>query len=179
MLKELVENSLDAGATKIEVQVEEGGVRLIRVADDGSGIAAQDLPLAFANHATSKLETADDLFRVHTLGFRGEALASIGGIAQVTLQSRPAGEIVGAEIECHGGEISAPRPWSGAAGTRIEVEGGTPEQRTVFYTALYHTLLQPNTFSDVDGAYRGVDGAVHRADNWFEVAWVTVGPAPK
>src|SRR5881296_2854843 len=88
VVKELLENSVDAGSTRIDVEVEQGGTELIRVVDDGCGIAPDDLPLALASHATSKLISADDLFRIATLGFRGEALASIGGVAQVRLQSR-------------------------------------------------------------------------------------------
>ena len=88
VVKELLENSVDAGANRIDVEIEQGGVDLIRVVDDGCGIAAEDLPLAFASHATSKLANADDLFRIGTLGFRGEALASIGGVSQATLQSK-------------------------------------------------------------------------------------------
>ena len=94
VLKELLENAIDAGARRVDVDVEQGGVELIRVVDDGCGIHADDLPLAFATHATSKLHDADDLFRIGTLGFRGEALASIGGVAQVSLQSRPPDETV-------------------------------------------------------------------------------------
>src|SRR5438552_3720412 len=90
VVKELLENSIDAGATRIEIDLEQGGADLIRVVDDGCGIAADDLPLAVASHATSKLGTADDLFRIGTLGFRGEALASVGGVGRVTLQSRTA-----------------------------------------------------------------------------------------
>ena len=82
------------------------GIDLIRVVDNGCGILPEDLPLAFASHATSKLHSADDLFRIGTLGFRGEALASIGSIAQVQLQSRPADQPFGAEIACNGGELS-------------------------------------------------------------------------
>src|SRR3984957_8404024 len=121
VVKELLENSVDAGATRIDVDVEEGGADLIRVVDDGCGIEAEDLPLAFATHATSKLTSADDLFQVATLGFRGEALASIGGVAQVTLQSRPDGPNCGAEISCNGSALEAVRPWNGSPGTRIEV----------------------------------------------------------
>src|SRR5438477_3060633 len=121
VVKELLENAIDAGAKRIEIDLDQGGAELIRVVDDGCGIAADDLPLTFASHATSKLNTAEDLFRIATLGFRGEALASIGGVAQVTLQSRPPESADGAEITCHGGEMSPVRPWNGSPGTRIEV----------------------------------------------------------
>jgi DNA mismatch repair protein MutL len=121
VVKELLENAVDAGSTRIDVEVEQGGVEVIRVVDNGCGIAADDLPLAFASHATSKLAGADDLFRIGSLGFRGEALASIGGVAQVTLQSRPADQPSGAEISCHGGQLSEARAWNGSPGTRIEV----------------------------------------------------------
>src|SRR5205085_3505484 len=114
-------NAVDAGSTRIDVDAEQGGSELIRLVDNGRGIHADDLPLAFSNHATSKLRDADDLFRVGTLGFRGEALASIGGVAQVALQSRPPGQPLGAEITCHGGTLSAVRSWNGSPGTRIEV----------------------------------------------------------
>src|SRR6516225_5814324 len=106
VVKELMENALDAGSSRIDVEVEQGGADLVRVVDDGCGIDADDLPLAFANHATSKLSGADDLFKVGTLGFRGEALASIGSVAQVLLQSRPAGQGAGAEVACRGGDLS-------------------------------------------------------------------------
>src|SRR5829696_632025 len=122
VVKELLENSVDAGSTRIEVDVEQGGVELIRVVDNGGGIHPDDLELAFSNHATSKLGSADDLFAVRTLGFRGEALASVGGVAQVTLQSRPAEAPVGAEVRCLGGELVPAKVWNGAAGTRVEVK---------------------------------------------------------
>jgi DNA mismatch repair protein MutL len=120
VVKELVENSIDAGSKRIEIDLEQGGTELIRIVDDGHGIAPDDLALAFASHATSKLKEADDLFRIHTLGFRGEALASIGGVARVTLQSRPPELPLGGEIECNGGQLSPMRSWSGMPGTRIE-----------------------------------------------------------
>jgi DNA mismatch repair protein MutL len=137
VVKELLENSLDAGARRIDVDVDQGGVELIRIVDDGCGIEAEDLPLAFASHATSKLTSADDLFHVATLGFRGEALASIGGVAQVTLQSRPPERDHGAEIVCNGGEMVEVRAWNGSPGTRIEVRHlfyNTPVRRKFLRT---------------------------------------------
>src|SRR6188768_2661141 len=97
VVKELLENSVDAGATRIDIDLEAGGTELIRIVDDGCGIVPEDLPLAFASHATSKLATADDLFAIGTMGFRGEALASITGVGKVTLQSRTPDAPEGAE----------------------------------------------------------------------------------
>jgi DNA mismatch repair protein MutL len=137
VVKELLENAIDAGSRRIDLDIEEGGAELIRVVDDGCGILADDLPRAFASHATSKLGDADDLFRVRTLGFRGEALASIGGVAQVTLQSRPGDQPCGAEISCHGGQLSSVRPWNGSPGTRLEVRHlffNTPVRRKFLRT---------------------------------------------
>jgi DNA mismatch repair protein MutL len=121
VVKELLENSVDAGSRRIEIDVEQGGHDLVRIVDDGCGITADDLPLAFASHATSKLRDAEDLFRIGTFGFRGEALASIGGVAHVVLQSRPAECQHGAMVECKGSELSEVRVWNGSPGTRIEV----------------------------------------------------------
>jgi DNA mismatch repair protein MutL len=138
VVKELLENAVDAGSRRIDVEIEQGGVDLIRIVDDGCGIVAHDLPLAFASHATSKLASADDLFHIETLGFRGEALASIGGVAQVTLQSRPPEETCGAQITCNGGELSEVRPWNGSPGTRIEVRHlfyNTPVRRKFLRTS--------------------------------------------
>jgi DNA mismatch repair protein MutL len=121
VVKELLENAVDAGATRIDIDLEAGGTELIRIVDDGCGIVPEDLPLAFAAHATSKLKTADDLFRIGSMGFRGEALSSIAGIAKVTLQSRPHDRESGAELRIDDGELSPVRPWNGAPGTRLEV----------------------------------------------------------
>jgi DNA mismatch repair protein MutL len=137
VVKELLENAVDAGSRRIDVEVEQGGADLIRVVDDGSGIEPEDLALAFASHATSKLRDADDLYRIDTLGFRGEALASIGGVAQVTLQSRQPDQVAGAELICHGGQIGTVRAWNGAPGTRIEVRHlfyNTPVRRKFLRT---------------------------------------------
>jgi DNA mismatch repair protein MutL len=119
-VKELVENALDAGASEIRVDIEEGGRKLLRVTDNGHGIAPDELSLAFAPHATSKLATADDLFRVSTFGFRGEALASIGSVARVRLLSRtPQGE--GAELIVENGVSAGVTPAAAAPGTLVEV----------------------------------------------------------
>src|SRR5215210_6387074 len=88
VVKELVENGIDAGATSIIVEIEDGGRELIRIVDDGCGIPANELPLAFASHATSKLTSDEDLFRIATMGFRGEALASIGSVSQARILTR-------------------------------------------------------------------------------------------
>ena len=121
VVKELVENSLDAGASRIEIDIEDGGARLIRVRDDGGGIAADELPLALAAHATSKISTLDDLERVRTLGFRGEALASIASVSRFALTSRDGGADSAWRIAVEGGKLQAPRPAQHPRGTTIEV----------------------------------------------------------
>jgi len=137
VVKELLENAIDAGATRIEIDLEEGGTELIRVVDNGRGIEPEDLALVFENHATSKLFDAEDLFRIGTMGFRGEALASIGSVAQVKLQSRAVGREIGAEISCDGGQVSECRTWNGSSGTRVEVRHlffSTPVRRKFLKT---------------------------------------------
>jgi DNA mismatch repair protein MutL len=121
VVKELVENSLDAGASRIRVEVRGGGAELILVADDGDGFLPEDLPLAFASHATSKLSSVADLDHIASLGFRGEALASIGAIARARIQSRRRGAEAGWEVRCDGGSETAPAPCGCPEGTRIEV----------------------------------------------------------
>ena len=105
VVKELVENSIDAGATHIVVEIEDGGRELIRVIDDGCGIPASELALAFASHATSKLISDDDLFAIRTMGFRGEALASIGAVSQARILSRTSDSQAAYEIFNRGGAI--------------------------------------------------------------------------
>jgi DNA mismatch repair protein MutL len=121
VVKELLENAVDAGARRIEVCVESGGTELVRVADDGCGIRAEQLPLAVASHATSKIADAEDLFRVHTLGFRGEALASIAEVSRLRLRSRTADSAAGAELEVVGGAVGAVAPCGCPVGTTVEV----------------------------------------------------------
>ncbi|MDO5552972.1 MAG: DNA mismatch repair endonuclease MutL [Planctomycetia bacterium] len=121
VVKELVENAIDAGASRIELTIEKSGSDLIRVIDDGSGIPRDELPLALTSHATSKIAETDDLFKILTLGFRGEALASIAEVSQLLVRSRTAATPEGAEITSHGGELSAPAPCGAPVGTCIEV----------------------------------------------------------
>jgi DNA mismatch repair protein MutL len=131
VVKELLENALDAGPTRIDVELEQGGVALVRVVDDGCGIAAEELPLAVAAHATSKLRTAEDLDRIGTLGFRGEALASIGEVARLTIRSRQAGT-AGASLTVDGGRMGEVVPDGCAVGTAVEVRqlfGNVPARR--------------------------------------------------
>ncbi len=121
VVKELTENALDAGATRIEIDVEKGGVALVRVRDDGRGIEAGELPVALARHATSKIGSLADLERVTTLGFRGEALPSIGSVAHLTITSRTAAAAHGAQISVVGGSAAAVRPAAHPLGTTVEV----------------------------------------------------------
>jgi DNA mismatch repair protein MutL len=121
VVKEMLENSIDAGATSLELTVEGGGIDLIRITDNGCGISPEQLELAVAPHATSKLESSDDLFDVRTLGFRGEALASIAEISHLVLRSRTADQDSGYELIVRGGEKEPIRPCSGPIGTTIEV----------------------------------------------------------
>ena len=121
VVKELVENALDAGARRIEVELERGGLGLIRVSDDGAGIDATDMALALARHATSKIASQRDLENVATLGFRGEALPSIASVSRLTLASRTATAAHAWVVDVRDGEISAPAPAAHGLGTRVEV----------------------------------------------------------
>jgi len=121
VVKELVENALDAGASRVDIDLEEGGVRLIRIRDDGGGIAAEELPLAVSRHATSKIASLDDLEAVATLGFRGEALPSIASVSRFRLASRRPGDEHGAELQVDGGRVGGVAPKAQAPGTTVEV----------------------------------------------------------
>ena len=121
VVKELVENALDAGARRIDIDLEEGGVRLIRIRDDGGGIAPEELPLAVSRHATSKIASLDDLESVATLGFRGEALPSIASVSRFLLSSRRANDEHGAALQVEGGKVGEVVPKPHAIGTTVEV----------------------------------------------------------
>lgn len=121
IVKELIENSIDAGSKAIEVAIESGGRRLIRISDNGEGMSRDDAILAFERHATSKLKTAEDLEAIVTLGFRGEALASIASVAKVRLRTQTEGEMVGTEIEISGGRMLNVRDCAFARGAEFEI----------------------------------------------------------
>lgn len=126
VVKELVENAIDAGAVEIQVDLEEGGKRSIRVIDDGFGIVPDDLTLAVASHATSKLRTEEDLHKVHTLGFRGEALASMASVGELDIVSRPAGQAAGERVMAREGKVERGAPEMIPNGTRVTL-------RNLFY----------------------------------------------
>lgn len=132
VVKELLENSLDAGATRIRIEVEGGGRKLIRIVDNGHGMLADDALLAFERHATSKLRTSDDLLSIATLGFRGEALPSIASVSRLTLETRAAEEDAGTIVEINGGHIQRVEPAGLPVGTTITIRDlfyNTPARR--------------------------------------------------
>ena len=120
--KELIENAIDAGATDIRIEIKQGGRRLIRVSDNGCGIAQEEAALAFARHATSKILSEDDLSHIMTLGFRGEALASIAAMSQVTMLTCEEGETAGTLLRVEGGELMRSEKYGGGSGTTVTVE---------------------------------------------------------
>jgi DNA mismatch repair protein MutL len=137
VVKELVENSLDAGADDIHIDIAAGGAKLIRVRDNGAGIDRDELALALSRHATSKISSLEDLEAVVSLGFRGEALPSIASVARLVLTSRTAAEDNAWQVEADGGEISGPRPAAHARGTTVEVHDlfyNTPARRRFLRT---------------------------------------------
>ena len=121
VVKELVENAIDAGSTRVDIDLEEGGARLIRIRDNGCGIPPEELPLAISRHATSKIASLDDLEAVATLGFRGEALPSIASVSRFTLASRQADAEHGAALQVEGGRVGEVTPRAHAPGTTVEV----------------------------------------------------------
>lgn len=162
-VKELVENALDAGARRIEIDIEHGGVGLLRVRDDGAGIPASELPLAIARHATSKIATLDDLEAVGTLGFRGEALSSIGSVAKLRVVSRLAGAPQASEITVEGGRTGEVRPAAHPAGTTVEV-------RDLFYNVPARRKFVRSDATEVGHIQRWVERlALSRPDVAFRL----------
>lgn len=137
VVKELVDNALDAGAKRITIELEQGGIELIRITDDGSGIPSDQLPLALAPHATSKVSTVDDLDRIATYGFRGEALASITSVSRVSIRSRTVAETGASELRAEGDRADPVQPAAGAVGTCVTVRNlffNTPARRKFLRT---------------------------------------------
>ncbi|MBV9129826.1 MAG: ATP-binding protein, partial [Verrucomicrobia bacterium] len=126
VVKELIENSIDAGASRIEVAIARGGATVIRVVDDGIGMDRDDALLSLERHATSKIRSGDDLARIHTLGFRGEALPSIASVSRFRLSTRSHEGLEGTEILVNGGKMVSVRVSGEAPGTQVEV-------RSLFY----------------------------------------------
>ena len=136
-LKELIENSIDAGATRIDVDLAAGGVKLLRIADNGDGIAREDLPLALARHATSKIASLDDLEAIASLGFRGEALASIAAVSRLALTSRARDAAHAWRVEVDGGRVESTQPAALSEGTTVTVQElyfNTPARRKFLRT---------------------------------------------
>lgn len=167
VVKELLENAVDAGATRIDVSIGQGGMELIRVADNGCGMRAEQLPLAVASHATSKINDADDLFRVGTLGFRGEALASIAEVSQLTMRSRTPDDAGGAELEVFGGRSTEVTPCGCPVGTVIEIKNlffNTPVRRKFMRTTQTEMSHASEAFTRIALAYPQVHFTLRHND---------------
>jgi DNA mismatch repair protein MutL len=175
VVKELLENAIDAGATQIDVSLEEGGMRLIRITDNGQGIDAQQLPLALQRHATSKIASLDDLEGVATLGFRGEALASIASVAQLTLTTRTAQATQASAIDA---QTLLIEPAAHAQGTTIEVRDlfyKTPARRKFLKTEATEAAACSDAFRKVALAHSHIQFRLHsgtrHADTWSIGSW--------
>src|SRR5215831_17543553 len=140
VVKELVENAIDAGARRVSIQIELGGKKLVRVEDDGEGMTPEDARLALERHATSKIRRADDLAAILTLGFRGEALPSIASVSHFMLRTRARGETSGTEIRVNGGAVAS------------VVEVGTPEGTTIDVADVFYNLPARRKFLKSDAA---------------------------
>jgi len=163
-VKELLENSLDAGASRIEIEVEEGGKRLIRVADSGEGMTPEDLALSLQSHATSKLAKLEDLYSIRTLGFRGEALNSIAAVAEVRIVSRTKGSAQGAKVEAAGSKFAEPVPIGAPEGTSVEVRSlffNTPARRKFLKSPGAEMAQITDVATRIALAHEGVHFSLH------------------
>ncbi|HEX8876392.1 MAG TPA: DNA mismatch repair endonuclease MutL [Phycisphaerales bacterium] len=169
VVKELAENAIDAGATRIQVELEQGGVELVRVTDNGGGIAKGDLTLAIAPHATSKVSSIDDLDHIATLGFRGEALASIASVSRLSIRSRTSASQEAFELVSEGDNVQPIRPTSGPVGTSVSVRNlffNTPARRKFLRTIsteqgrCHDTLLAIAMAHPLIGVRLVIDGKV-------------------
>ena len=166
VVKELVENCIDAGASSITLELEQGGIELIRVTDDGTGMPEAELPLALAAHATSKLLRVEDLDKIATMGFRGEALASIVSIARVSIRSRTASQLGAAEIRGEADSLSPVAPASGPIGTSVTVRNlffNTPARRKFLRTPATEQGRCLDIFTDLAMAHPAI-GFIARCD---------------
>ena len=197
VVKELMENSLDAGARSIEVELAGGGLQLVRVSDDGQGMSRQDLGRAVQRHATSKIRSYQDLLDIGSYGFRGEALSSIAAVSRLTLVSRPEGEPAGWCIECRQGEAASEREQAAGTGTTVTVEdlfGAVPARKKFLRSQLtevrkatdevvYQALANPGTGFRlvVDGRtvldYRASDSEQRMRDALGDELFGTLTPA--
>ena len=148
VVKELLENAIDSGADKITVEIKNGGTSFIRIADNGCGMAYEDLPVAILRHATSKIKNADDLNEIMTLGFRGEALAAISSVSKIRIISRQKGSDTGASLEAHGGEIVS------------HINSGSQEGTTVIVEDIFYNVPARKKFLKSDRAETSAVNAV-------------------
>lgn len=164
LLKELLENSIDAEASRIEIQIDKGGLKRVLIRDNGHGISKQELPVALSRHATSKLNSIDDLFSMHTLGFRGEALPSIAAVSRMSIKSRTEQQQSGFEIDIEGGKLLGDiKPSAVDVGTTVEVNDlfyNTPARRKFLRT-------EKTEFNHCDAVVRKVALANHNVEIHF------------
>ena len=163
--KELIENAIDAGSTRITVEIESGGITYLRIADNGCGMSAEDAPIAFRRHATSKLRTEEDLAAIGTLGFRGEALAAISSVTRIDLFTRQVGALAGLHLHLEAGEIQA------------NEEAGCPEGTTIVVRDLFYNTPARMKFLKKDFTEAGyILGVVqHAALSHPEIAFTLIG----
>lgn len=168
IVKELLENAIDAGATSIELIVKDGGRTLVQVVDNGSGMSATDARLAFERHATSKIRTTEDIFRIATKGFRGEALASIAAVAQVDLKTKQADTSYGTHITIHGGELIEQEPVQSTDGSNFAVKNlfyNVPARRKFLKSDNVEIRHIMDEFQRVALAHPGLEFSLYNNDS--------------